>query len=186
MIKKILTLFFLCYSISFTKSNIISGKITDTSGQPLSNVLIRAVNDKKLVEIYSKKNGEFSFPYTEGIISIFVEKDGFYGAGTSIFTKENSDSKKINLKLEKKNFFLSGSLANGINFIKNAKVDLYDVDKRKVIASTTSNDEGFYNFSDLPFIKNAILKVNNHSSEVFSLNKDFANFNIFFNQKKEL
>lgn len=186
MIKKILTLFFLCYSISFTKSNIISGKITDTSGQPISNTLIYTINNSKLTKIHSKKNGEFSFPYTEGIISIFAKKDGFYGTGTSIFAKKNSVFKKINLKLEAKNYFISGSIANGVNFIKNTKIDLYDIDKGKIIASTTSNDDGFYNFSDLPFIKNAVLKVKNHSSVVFSLNKDFTNFNIFFNQKKEL
>lgn len=136
------------------------------------------------MEIYSKKNGEFSFPYVDGFISIFAEKNGFYGSGASIFAKKNSNLNKINLILEAKDFFISGSLTDGINFIKNTKIDLYDINKNKIVASTFSNNEGFYNFLDLPFIEKTILIVGNYKSEVFCLDKDYLNFNIFFQKNK--
>lgn len=179
--KKIVFLFIfsMYFNSIFATSSVLTGKITDKKGIPISNVDIKAKNGLNYFEVKTDKKGRFSLNCNNGIISILAEKNGFYNKGATFFIDKKIGKKNINISLERKFFYVSGMVTDGKNYLKNRKVELYDSESKKLVASTFSNTDGIFDFVDIPFIEKAFFKVENSNTNTFILNKDFQNFNIF-------
>lgn len=180
MKKIVFSFIFLSYFNSiFSSSSILIGKITDKKGIPISNVDIKAKNGLNFFEVKTDKKGVFSLNCNNGVISILAEKNGFYNKGATFFINKGIGKKNINMSLERKFFYVSGIVTDGKNYLKNRKVELYDSESKKLVASTFSDTDGIFDFIDVPFIEKAFFKVGNSNTNIFLLNKDFQNFNIF-------
>lgn len=160
---------------------IVSGKVIDDEGVPLKNSKIRVkmgVNSKTLI---SDEKGNFSFEGDEGLISIYVEKNGYFSNGTSLLVQNEEYINDLVVKLEKKNFYISGLISQENNFLKNEKIQLVNGSDNKIVMEIFSNEEGFYNFPDVPFLEDAYFVVPDlkYRSENFQLTEDLRQFNLF-------
>lgn len=160
---------------------LISGRIINQKGNSIKNANIKVKIGENLENLKSDNNGFFSFQGKEGLISIFATKDGFYGNGTAILIQNEKYINDISIKLEEKTYFLSGTLSNGKDFLKNTQIDIINGLTNKIISTTKTNEFGIFQFRDINYYKNVYFKISSSKfrSESFTLDKDFRQYNIF-------
>lgn len=160
---------------------LISGRIINEKGNSVRNANIKVKIGENLENLKSDQNGFFSFQGKEGLISIFATKQGFYGNGTAILIQNEKYVNDISIKLEEKTYFLSGTLSDGISYLKNTPVEIVNSLNNKTISQATTNEYGIFEFRDINYYKDVYFKVptSKFRSESFTLNRDFRQFNIF-------
>lgn len=161
----------------------IRGVVVDSNGNniPYPNITIR--NNGKIYNITGDEFGIFTQNVNAGIISILVDKDGYNQNGIVRAIDKNSSITNITIPLVKNKFTISGTLTDSIAPLKNIKIDLRDEDYKK-IATTTTNENGFFEFYKLDSYKNVFLTISKgkkllYASPLITLEENIKNFNIF-------
>lgn len=161
----------------------IRGIVVDNNGNnlPYPNVTIR--NNGKIYNITGDKFGIFTQNVDAGILSILVDKDGYERNGIVRAIDRNSSITNIEIPLTKNKFTLSGTLTNSIAPLKNIRIDLRDEDYKK-IATTTTSENGFFEFYKLNSYKNVFITISKgkkllYASPLINLEENIRNFNIF-------
>lgn len=161
----------------------IRGIVVDNTGNniPYPNITIR--NNGEIFNITGDEFGIFTQNVKAGILSILVDKDGYNQNGVVRAIDKNSSITNITIPLIKNRFTLSGTLTNSISPLKNIRIDLRDEDYKK-IATTITNENGFFEFYKLDSYKNVFITISKgkkllYASPIINLEENIKNFNIF-------
>jgi len=166
----------------------IEGLVTDNKGVPISNVNIIINNSKKTIDLKSDNFGNFSTSILPGLLFIKAEKDGYkaFGLVTKLERFSNLSGLKIALTPYLSN--ISGIIGDNFKPISNIPLTLRNY-KGEKIANTISNQNGYYEFSDIKinhkyFISVGVQPYKYYYSDVFSLTKeDIINKNIILQNR---
>lgn len=130
--------------------SLIQGRVIDENGNPIkkAKVMIKFKDSIKTIE--TDHFGMFSSDAPSGLISIFVEKDGYFGNGTAIFLENETLRNNISIKLQRKFYSISGVLTDGIEPLSNETIYLLDGKSKKILEKTQSSINGYYEFLNIP------------------------------------
>ncbi|MGL4633409.1 carboxypeptidase-like regulatory domain-containing protein [Cetobacterium sp.] len=159
----------------------IYGKIINKFGETIKNADVKIKVGENLIDLKSNSNGEFSFEGQIGLVSIFAQKDGFYGNGTSMLIQNEKFINDISITLEAKTFYISGALVKNNNYLKDTYLELINGSNNKVISTIKTTKDGLFEFRDILTYEKAYFRIPNlgYKSEIFTINKDLRQFNIF-------
>lgn len=176
-------------NLSFADSY-IEGLIVDENEKPLSFMPVQIKNNDSHFTVMTDNNGYFSSYISSGITSILAIQNGYIETGDIRYINKNSSIKNLKIKLKGKKFFLKGIVSDGIKSLSNVQVSIHDEFFNK-IASTVSDEKGYYQFDRVNIEKNAHLFVNIPNYEIFkspeiTLTNKTANnrYNIILTPKK--
>ena len=166
----------------------IEGIVVDNRGTPLPNAKILVKNGTEIVNLKSDDFGNFSTPILPGLLFIKVEKNGYKAFG--LVTKLERFSSISGLKVTLTPFLsnISGIIGSSFSPLKNIHLTLRN-QEGEVIANTISNQNGYYEFSDIKIDKTYFISVGAQSykyyfSETFTLVKeDLINKNILLQSR---
>ncbi|WP_297597865.1 carboxypeptidase-like regulatory domain-containing protein [uncultured Cetobacterium sp.] len=170
--------------LSMTNNKIsIYGKVFSDNGDFIKDANVKIKIGENLENIKTNSNGIFYFEGEVGLISIFAEKIGYYGNGTSLLIKNEKFINDISIILQEKTFYISGALVDRNNFLKNLEIELINASNNKLISKVTTNSDGLFEFRNIRFYEKAYFKISNINfrSEDFIINRDLRQFNIFVN-----
>ncbi len=167
----------------------IEGMVTDDKGIPISNADIMVKNGDKIIHLKSDDFGNFSTSTLPGLLFIKVEKDGYKAFG--VVTKLERFSTLSGLKISLTPYLsnISGVISNSFTPLGNLHLSLRD-NQGEVVANTISNQNGYYEFSDIKinnsyFISVGVQSYRYYYSDVFTLTKDdIINKNIILQGRK--
>lgn len=126
----------------------IKGKVLSDKNTPVQKAKIFISNNKKEKIIYTDINGNFSTSLEEGITSMKISKEGFSPTGfIDRFTRE--DTTKIHkFNLNKKTYFISGTVINDVLPIKNQEIYLFLINGA-LLDKTITNENGNFKFLNI-------------------------------------
>lgn len=159
----------------------IIGKVIDQNNDIVQNAEVKVKIGEKLENILTDSNGNFSFKGETGLISIFANKLGFYGNGTSLLIENEKFVNDISITLQAKTFYISGAVVKGNSYIQNTQLELINASNNKVISTLNTSDDGLFEFRNILFYEKAYFRIPkfNFKSNTFSINQDLRQFNIF-------
>lgn len=159
----------------------IYGKIINKFGNPIKNADINIKISENLLDLTSDSLGNFSFEGQIGLISIFAQKDGFYGNGTSMLIQNEQFINDISIVLEAKTFYISGALIKENNYLKDTYLELINGSNNKVISTIKTTKDGLFEFRNILTYEKAYFRIPSigYKSNLFIINKDLRQFNIF-------
>ncbi|MCS5422679.1 MULTISPECIES: carboxypeptidase-like regulatory domain-containing protein [Psychrilyobacter] len=167
----------------------VEGIVTDDKGRPISNADIMVKNGDEIIHLKSGDFGNFSTPILPGLLFIKVEKDGYKAFG--VVTKLERFSTLSGLKISLTPYLsnISGIIGNSFTPLSNLHLTLMNR-QGEVVANTISNQNGYYEFSDIKinesyFISVGVQPYKYYYSDVFTLTKDdLTNKNIILQGRK--
>jgi len=167
----------------------VEGIVTDDKGTPISNADIMVKNGDKIIHLKSDDFGNFSTPILPGLLFIKVEKDGYKAFG--VVTKLERFSTLSGLKISLTPYLsnISGIIGNSFTPLSSLHLTLMNR-QGEVVANTISNQNGYYEFSDIKinesyFISVGVQPYKYYYSDVFTLTKDdIINKNIILQGRK--
>lgn len=167
----------------------VEGIVTDDKGRPISNADIMVKNGDKIIHLKSDDFGNFSTPILPGLLFIKVEKDGYKAFG--VVTKLERFSTLSGLKISLTPYLsnISGIIGNSFTPLSSLHLTLMNR-QGEVVANTISNQNGYYEFSDIKinesyFISVGVQPYKYYYSDVFTLTKDdIINKNIILQGRK--
>lgn len=161
----------------------IYGKVFSENGDFIADANVKVKIDERLENLKTNSNGVFEFKGEVGLISIFADKTGYYGNGTSLLIQNEKFINDISIILQEKTFYISGALVDGNNFLKNLEIQLINASNNKLISRVTTNSDGLFEFRNIHLYEEAYFKISsiNFRSQNFPINKDLRQFNIFIN-----
>ncbi|MGL5175690.1 MAG: carboxypeptidase-like regulatory domain-containing protein [Cetobacterium sp.] len=159
----------------------IYGKIINKFGEPINNADVKIKVGENLIDLSSDTSGRFSFEGQVGLISIFAQKDGFYGNGTSMLIQNEKFINDISITLEAKTFYISGALVKGNSYLKDTYLELINASNNKVISTIKTTKDGLFEFRNILTYEKAYFRIPSlgYRSKSFTINKDLRQFNIF-------
>jgi len=180
------------YNLTLNTEEILShieGIITDDKGISISNANIIVNNNGRIINLKSNDFGNFSTPILPGLLFIKVEKNGYKAFGTVTKLERFSNLSGLNISLTPYLSNISGTISNSFTPLSNLNLTLRDL-QGKTIANTISNQNGYYEFSDIKINDNYFISVATQNyqyyySNVFALTKnDVINKNIILQSRK--
>ncbi|MEI6856751.1 carboxypeptidase-like regulatory domain-containing protein [Psychrilyobacter sp.] len=167
----------------------IEGIVTDDKGIPISNAEIMVKNGEKIIHLTSDDFGNFSTSILPGLLFIKVEKNGYKAFG--IVTKLQRFSSLSGLKISLTPYLsnISGIIGNSFTPLNDLHLTLKN-HQGEIVANTISNQNGYYEFSDIQinnkyFISVGVPSYKYSYSDVFTLTKDdLINKNIILQSRK--
>jgi len=167
----------------------IEGVTLDDSGNPLANVDIMVKNGENIIHLKSNDFGVFSTSILPGLLFIKAEKNGYKSFG--LVTKLERFSSLSGLKVTLNPYFsnISGTIGSSFSPKSNIQLALRN-ESGEIIANTISNENGYYEFSDINinnkyFITVGVQSYNYYYSKPFTLGKnDLNNKNIILEDRK--
>lgn len=168
-------------------SSFLDGFIVDKNEKPIKNAKLIIKNGRFSSKIFSNENGKFSTYLNPGIFTLSISKYGY--AETAFIRKIDNNSAIINekIKLRASEFFLKGTITDGVQALSNIQISLHNEFFKK-INSTISDKDGFFYFYNIPLEENFFLLINDkryktYRSESFKFNKKIKNKIIFLEKK---
>ena len=180
------------YNLTLNTEELLSnveGVVTDDKGTPISNADIMVKNGEKIIYLKSDDFGNFSASILPGLLFIKVEKDGYKAFG--VVTKLERFSTLSGLKIPLTPYLssISGIIGNSFTPLSSLHLTLRNR-QGEVVANTISNQNGYYEFSDIKindsyFISVGVQSYKYYYSDVFTLTKDdLINKNIILQGRK--
>lgn len=180
------------YNLTLNTKELLSnveGVVTDDRGIPISNADIMVKNGDKVIHLKSDDFGNFSTSTLPGLLFIKVEKEGYKAFG--VVTKLERFSTLSGLKISLTPYLsnISGIVSNSFTPLSNLHLTLRN-SQGEVVANTISNQNGYYEFSDIKinnsyFISVGVQAYRYYYSDVFTLTKDdIINKNIILQGRK--
>ena len=159
----------------------VYGRIINKFGEPIKNVDVRIKIGETLMDLTSDSLGNFNFEGQIGLVSIFAEKEGFYGNGTSMLIQNEKLINDVSIVLEAKTFYISGALVKENNYLKDTYLELVNASNNKVISTIKTSKDGLFEFRNILTYEKAYFRIPSlkYKSEPFTINKDLRQFNIF-------
>lgn len=163
----------------------ISGRAVDELGNSIPYPKFTFKNGNNFFSITGDEFGMFRTPVSSGIVTVIAQKPGYLQNGIVRKIENNSSITNIEIPLTREKYSISGIVTDGIKALKNVEVELRGEDLEK-IASTTTDENGFYEFYKFPSNLKVFVGVSENKklikrSEVIDLNKNFTNFNLILN-----
>ncbi|MGL6154765.1 MAG: hypothetical protein ACRC0W_06485 [Cetobacterium sp.] len=164
--------------------SIIEGRVLDEDGNPIKNAKITIKSKENLDVIKSDNFGMFRLEVPMGLISIFAEKNGYFGNGTAILLESESLRNNIAINLQRKFFSISGVLTNSVESLGNKTIYLIDSNNKKILGKTVTSPIGYYEFLNIPGQSKVKIVVDikeykKFSSDEIIVNSNINKFNIF-------
>ncbi|MBS9775498.1 MAG: hypothetical protein KGV57_00205 [Fusobacterium sp.] len=164
-------------------NSFLDGFVVDKNENPIPNARITVKSDNFSSIIFSDVSGKFSTYLKSGIFTILVSKYGYSTIGFIREFKENSNINNKKIILNSFNFFLRGTVTDGISSLKNIEVSLHNKFLKKIDSTVTDKDGIFY-FYKIPLEESFFLLVNNknykkYKSKPLKFNKKIKNKIIF-------
>jgi len=151
----------------YNNKNKIFGKITDSKGKIIKNAEIKIKSEGGRIRRYfSNKNGKFTARVIPGATFISIEKDGYKPFGLIRNIKKNI-SLSMNFFLETHYYMISGYITDSVFPIKNQTIKLKNRNEKE-IASTSSNEDGYYEFSNIPLLKGYYISASSKKYSSYS------------------
>ncbi|MGB6127478.1 MAG: carboxypeptidase-like regulatory domain-containing protein [Psychrilyobacter sp.] len=154
----------------------VEGIVTDDKGTPILNANIMIKNGDNILYLKSDDFGKFASSILPGLLFIKVEKDGYKAFG--VVTKLERFSTLSGLKISLTPYLsnISGIVSNSFTPLSGLHLSLRNK-KGKVVANTISNQNGYYEFSDIKinnsyFISIGLQSYKYYYSDVFNVTKD--------------
>jgi hypothetical protein len=180
------------YNLTLNTEELLSnveGVVTDDKGIPISNADIMVKNGETIIYLKSDDFGNFSTSILPGLLFIKVEKDGYKAFG--VVTKLERFSTLSGLKIPLTPYLssISGIIGNSFTPLSSLHLTLRNR-QGEIVANTISNQNGYYEFSDIKinnsyFISVGVQSYKYYYSDVFTLTKDdLINKNIILQGRK--
>ena len=154
----------------------VEGIVTDDKGIPISNADIMVKNGDNTLYLKSDDFGKFSSSTLPGLLFIKVEKDGYKAFG--VVTKLERFSTLSGLKISLTPYLsnISGIVSNSFTPLSDLHLSLRNK-QGEVVANTISNQNGYYEFSDIKinnryFISIGLQSYKYYYSDIFTVTKD--------------
>ncbi len=138
----------------------LDGFVVDKNEKPIPNAKITIKSNNFSSILFSDNSGKFSTYLKPGIFTVIVSKYGYSTTGFIRKIKENSSVDNEKVVLNNFNFFLKGTVTDGIKSIKNIEVSLHNKFSKKIDSTTTDKDGIFY-FYKIPLEDSFFLLINN-------------------------
>ncbi len=171
-------------TLNMVDNNIkIYGRVFDENGNSVRKANVKIKIGENNESILTDSFGHFSFSGKPGLISIFADKNGYYGNGVSLLVQDEHYINDVSIVLEKKSFFINGTLTDGIDYFKNTEIQIVNAINNSVISTVKTNSDGIFEFRDIGYFQSAYIKVplKKFRTENFSIENDIRQFNIFVN-----
>ena len=161
----------------------IEGVTLDNGGNPIPNVNVMIKNGENIINLKSDDFGVFSASILPGLLFIKADKSGYKSFG--LVTKLERFSSLSGLKITLKPYLsnISGTIGSSFSPKKNIQLALRN-ESGEIIANAISNENGYYEFSDININHKYFISVGAQSykyyySKPFILGKeDLTNQNI--------
>lgn len=160
----------------------IRGQAVDENGDSIPYPEFSIKTESDTLKIKGDEFGIFELKLKPGIITILGQKDGYIENGLVRNVEKNSSITNIEIQLTRIKSTISGIVTNGVKPLRNTTVVLRDKDFNK-IASTKTNNDGFYEFYKIPSRKKVFITVMENNkvllkSDTFDLDKDIKDYNL--------
>ncbi|MGL5000198.1 MAG: hypothetical protein ACRC6J_00535 [Cetobacterium sp.] len=168
--------------LSMTNNKIsIFGQAINKFGEPIKDAEVKIKIKDELINLNTNSEGIFFFEGQIGLISILIEKDGFYGNGASLLIQNERFINDISIVLEAKTYYISGALVQNNIYLKNTSLELINSKNNKIISTIQTNKDGLFEFRDILNYNDAYFRIpkHNYKSNTFKIDKDLRHFNIF-------
>lgn len=168
-------------------SSFLDGFVVDEKEKPVKNAKLLIKNGENSSIIFSNDEGKFSTYLKPGIFTILVSKYGYSSAASIKEIKKNSEINNLKIKLKSSEFFLQGTVTDGIRALSNIEISLNNKFFKK-IATTISDKNGLFYFYSIPLEENFFILINNkkykfYRTNSFKFNKKNKNKVIFLEKK---
>ncbi|PID66753.1 MAG: hypothetical protein CR959_02435 [Fusobacteriales bacterium] len=166
-----------------SSSSFFDGFVVDKNENPIPNAKIIIKSNNFSSNIFSDNSGKFSTYLKPGIFTFIISKYGYSSTGFIREIKKKSSINNEKVILNSFNFFLKGTVTDGIKSLKNIEVSLHNKFLKKIDSTTTDKDGIFY-FYKIPLEENFFLLINNknykkYKSKPLKFNKKIKNKIIF-------
>ncbi|MGL4987775.1 MAG: hypothetical protein ACRCYT_00155 [Cetobacterium sp.] len=160
---------------------LISGKTINKFGEPIIDAQVKIKIKEELINLNTDSNGVFFFKGKIGLISILINKEGYYDNGASLLIQNETFINDISITLEEKTFYISGSIVKGNYYIKDTTIELINAFNNKIISTTKTSKDGIFEFRDILNYENAYIRIPEYKyiSSKFKMKSDLRQFNLF-------
>ncbi|MGL5053618.1 MAG: carboxypeptidase-like regulatory domain-containing protein [Cetobacterium sp.] len=168
--------------LSMTNNKIaIYGCAVNKFGEPIKDAEVKIKMKEDLINLTTDSDGNFFFEGQIGLISILIEKEGFYRNGTSLLIQNEKFINDISVVLEAKTFYISGALTQNNIYLQNTSLELMNSKNNKIISTVETSKDGLFEFRDILNYDNVYFRIPkyNYKSKTFTIDKDLRQFNIF-------
>ncbi len=165
----------------------ISGQVIDNTGNSINDSTIYIRGSDNNITIHTDKNGYFKSNINSGIFYLTTEAKG-YNTNFIVKNIENFSSiTDFKIKLNRKTFDISGIISDGTEVLNNITIFLTDTNN-KILLTTKSSENGFYEFTNIPGDTKVFLKIGTEPSMIYisnpiELHKNLKNNYIIINKK---
>lgn len=168
-------------------SSFLDGFVVDKNEKPIKNAKLIIKNGEYSSIIFSDDSGKFSAYIKSGIFTILISKYGYNDFALIKEIKNKSNINDVKIKLKTSDFFLRGTVTNGVQALPNIEISLHNEFFKK-IDSTISDKNGLFYFNSIPLEEKFFILINNknyklYKSNFFKFNEKNKNKIIFLEKK---
>ncbi len=165
----------------------IKGKIIGDNNRPIPYAEILISNNRNEKTIFSDKNGNFSTNLAAGITAMKISREGYDPKGFIGAFSRNDTVKFHTFTLNKKTYFISGTITNDILPLKNQELYLFS-HSGALISKIITNENGNFKFLNITNEKVYIYipeteKHGEYKSELINIEKSISNYIITLKNK---
>jgi len=180
------------YNLSLDAEELLSniqGTIVDKKNNPIPNANISIKNGDYFIELKSDLFGNFETSILPGLLFIKVEKEGYKSFGLVTKLGRFSSISGLEISLDPILANISGTISSSFSPKKNIQLTLRD-EKGEVVATSLSNEHGFYEFYDIKvnqkyFISVGTQDYKHYYSKPFLLKEEgITNKNIILQERE--
>src|SRR3712207_75973 len=130
------------------KKQTLEGMILDEEGYAIADAMLEVKQDGKVQRIQSDKYGKFEISVDYGLLSIFVQKEGFLEGGEIVYFRERQPIKNLQIILKKRYSYIKGIVTDGIKALSGVTIRLRN-ENLETIDQVFSDSLGYYQFRNI-------------------------------------
>ncbi len=169
------------------KKQTLEGMILDEEGYAIADAMLEVKQDGKVQRIQSDKYGKFEISVDYGLLSIFVQKEGFLEGGEIVYFRERQPIKNLQIILKKRYSYIKGIVTDGIKALSGVTIRLRN-ENLETIDQVFSDSLGYYQFRNIGNNQKVAVSVyeegfQEYLSDFFFIDKNYEKEHIILRKK---
>lgn len=171
------------------KKQTLEGMILDEEGYAIADAMLEVKQDGKVQRIQSDKYGKFEISVDYGLLSIFVQKEGFLEGGEIVYFRERQPIKNLQIILKKRYSYIKGIVTDGIKALSGVTIRLRN-ENLETIDQVFSDSLGYYQFRNIGNNQKVAVSVyeegfQEYLSDFFFIDKNYEKEHIILRKKEK-
>lgn len=171
------------------KKQTLEGMILDEEGYAIVDAMLEVKQDGKVQRIQSDKYGKFEISVDYGLLSIFVQKEGFLEGGEIVYFRERQPIKNLQIILKKRYSYIKGIVTDGIKALSGVTIRLRN-ENLETIDQVFSDSLGYYQFRNIGNNQKVAVSVyeegfQEYLSDFFFIDKNYEKEHIILRKKEK-